>query len=143
MTEAVRREITVPLDVDRAFALFTEGIGSWWPLDRFGVFGDGSVAVENGRIVERSGEREAVWGMVTHAEAPAELDFTWHPGYEEARATSVNVRFAANEGGTLVTLVHDGWHVLEQPDATAADYDAGWPLVLAELRNAALGAIAP
>jgi hypothetical protein len=40
------------------------------------------------------------------------------------------VAFKAVEGGTELRLVHSGWEGAEDPEATRADYEAGWPGVL-------------
>ncbi len=135
----IRREILVAAPADRAFELFTGRIGDWWPLARFGVFGDGTVAFEgstpgNREIVERSGDRVSVWAQVTEWNPPGALGFTWHPGTDPARATSVRVTFSAEGEQTLVTVEHSGWDVLADPELAAAaanEYGQGWPGVLA------------
>ena len=62
MTAPVRREALVNAAPQRTFDLFVGHINAWWPLERFGVFGDGTVHFERDLLVERSGERESVWG---------------------------------------------------------------------------------
>jgi hypothetical protein len=131
MTAPVRREILVDAAPARAFELFTEHLGAWWPLERHGVFHDGTVALEDQRIVERSGALEAVWGTVTVWSPPDELGFTWHPGYSADEATNIRVTFTALDDQTLVTLVHSGWERMAGPDSAAEEYGNGWPLVLA------------
>jgi uncharacterized protein YndB with AHSA1/START domain len=43
----------------------------------------------------------------------------------------VEVTFASDGDGTLVTLVHSGWERLtEERRAGRVDYDNGWPRVL-------------
>jgi hypothetical protein len=131
MTEIppVRREVVVDAGPLTAFTVFTDEIGSWWPMTDFSVHGDGVVRFEDGRIVETSAAGEtAVWGTVLRWEAPDLLEFTWHPGTAPDRATTVTVAFAAAGAGTLVTLVHRGW---ERRGAEARDgYEQGWPVVL-------------
>jgi len=128
----IRREVLVPGAPEVAFAVFAEQIGAWWPLAELGVFHDGTVAFAEGRIVEYSAAgEESVWGTVTAWEPPSALAFTWHPGSDPAVASRVAVAFSATEGGTLVTLVHDGWESFADPSAARAEYDRGWPRVLA------------
>lgn len=131
MSAPLRREVLVSISPDRAFALFTDRIGDWWPLSRHGVFGDGTVAFEDGRIVERSKGRESVWGEVTTWEPPGALAFTWHPGYGSEHATHVLVTFEASGERTLVTLAHTGWERMTDPEAARQEYGNGWPGVLA------------
>jgi len=44
----------------------------------------------------------------------------------------VRVTFEADDDRTLVTLVHDGWERLAEPDAARASYDEGWAFVLSK-----------
>ncbi len=134
----VRREVLVTAAPERAFELFTGRIGAWWPLARFSVFEqDNDVVFEDGHIIERATDgRESVWGTVTEWDPPAALGFTWHPGYGEEHATDVRFTFEASEPGsssaqTRVTVVHTGWERMTDPFARAAEYENGWPGVLA------------
>jgi uncharacterized protein YndB with AHSA1/START domain/uncharacterized protein YciI len=130
----VRREVRVVCDADTAFELFTAHVGAWWPLGTHSVFGSrGSVAFEDGVLVERRGSDTAVWGTVLRWERPTGFAMTWHPGQGPERATEVSVEFTPDGDGTLVTLTHSGWERLADPEAARADYDRGWPLVLARL----------
>ena len=140
-TEAITKETRVELVPEKAFAVFIERIGEWWPVDRYSVFGaDATVAFEGDRIVERSprGE-ETFWGEVLDFEVAARVRFTWHPGRaDDAEPTEVEVTFTADGDGTLVTLVHSGWEQLgNERLAGRADYDIGWPLVLARYARVA------
>ncbi|NYJ07404.1 SRPBCC domain-containing protein [Petropleomorpha daqingensis] len=129
----VRRQVVVGAPPERAFALFTERIGEWWPLGAgHSVFGEGgTVAFEGGELVERSGDRVAVWGKVLTWEPPGTLELTWHPGRAAEITTRVRVTFEPDDERTLVTLEHDGWERLAEPQAARDDYDEGWPVVLA------------
>jgi uncharacterized protein YndB with AHSA1/START domain len=138
-TKPITKEVRVAATPETAFAVFTERIGEWWPLERYSVFeGDTTVAFEGTRIVERLGDRETVWGEVLEMEVAARVRFTWHPGRpDDEEPTEVEVTFSADGDETLVTLVHSGWErVDEERRAGRVDYDKGWPLVLA--RYAAL-----
>ena len=132
-TEAITKEIHVEAAPETAFKVFTERIGEWWPLEQYSVLGgETSVAFEGDRIVERLGDHESVWGEVLAFELAAHVRFTWHPGRpSEEDPTEVDVTFAADGDGTLVTLVHGGWErVAEERRAGRVDYDNGWPGVL-------------
>jgi uncharacterized protein YndB with AHSA1/START domain len=134
----VRREVVVAGDPALAFRVFTEQLGSWWPLARHSVHGaTSSVGFEDDEIVEvaATGER-CVWGTVTVREPGRRIAFTWHPGHDADRAGRVTVTFSPREDGTLVTLVHEGWEVYADPAAARAEYDTGWPVVLSRLQTA-------
>jgi uncharacterized protein YndB with AHSA1/START domain len=130
MIAPIRREIVVPTTRDRAFALFVDNIGEWWPLHDHGVFGDGTVAFEGDLLVERSGERESVWAEVVEWEPPRALALDWHPGGTPELATFVRVSFERDGSATRVTLVHSRWERLADGPALARDYDTGWIGVL-------------
>jgi Activator of Hsp90 ATPase homolog 1-like protein len=128
----IRREITVSTTAERAFDLFTAGIGNWWPLAGFSVFGDGDgvVAFEDGELVERSGDRRSVWAEVTHWEPPHSFALSWHAGSSVEQATDVRVTFTAVGDKTRVRIEHDGWHRRPEPEAAAREYGHGWPVIL-------------
>ena len=131
----IRREILVDANPDRAFVVFTEQIGRWWPVAEHSVHGEGStVMFDSNQIVEiaRGGQR-TVWGTVTGWRPGERVAFTWHPSADADHASHVTVSFAAADKQTLVTLVHEGWEVFADPAAARAEYDEGWPVVLAGL----------
>lgn len=137
----IRRQIRVAADQQTAFDVFTNGIGRWWPVAEFSVFGaDATVALQDGRLVEQAADgRRAEWGQVTAWEPPTELAVTWHPGAAPERASQVRITFApeASGTGTLVTIEHSGWERFADPAAARAEYDHGWPEVLDRFRAAA------
>jgi uncharacterized protein YndB with AHSA1/START domain len=141
----VRSAVTVKLPRDQAFALFTERIGSWWPLMRHSVYEADAVGVTleprvGGRLYESAADGSTSdWGAVTVWDPVERVAMTWHPGYGPELATLVEVTFTdAADGGTLVQLRHTGFevHGVEAGDA-AATYRAGWPGVLELFAKAA------
>jgi uncharacterized protein YndB with AHSA1/START domain/uncharacterized protein YciI len=128
----IRREVRVDADPATAFEVFTSGIGQWWPLDSYSVYGSGgSVNFVNGELIERSATGEvAAWGTVTKWDPPSVLAFTWHPGSDEHRASRVEVTFTPLDSQTLIILEHAGWEVFDDPEGARDEYDHGWPRVL-------------
>jgi uncharacterized protein YndB with AHSA1/START domain len=151
--EPVRVSTTVPLAPERAFALFTEGIGTWWPLERHSVGAQAGKAAagavleggHGGEVYEVSdgGEHEP-WGRVLVWDPPARLALTWHPGSDERVATEYEVRFTAVAQGARVDIEHGGW---EARGGEAAEirrsYSEEWPGVLEAYAKAARQAGAP
>jgi uncharacterized protein YndB with AHSA1/START domain len=147
--EAVRKTVTVACSVERAFEIFTDGIGSWWPLPTHSVDGERSRGVSfepgpDGRLVERlENGSESVWGYVLAWEPPHRLVFSWHPGIDCARtqvheATQVEVRFAADGDQTRVELEHRAWERLgERAREARESYETGWAPVLQRFVEAA------
>lgn len=135
MTELppVRREILVPADPQTAYRVFTEDIGSWWPLDGFSVYGErASVSFVGDRIVETApGQPDTLWGTVIASDPAHSLSFSWHPGAPPEKGGTVSVTFTAQGAQTLVRLEHAGWEHYSDPSAARVEYDQGWPVVLA------------
>jgi len=110
----IHKTIDVKCNVEISFALFTAGIGKWWPLKEGFSFGGeraDQIHLEcrhGGRFFERFADGEELQiGTVTAYEPPARIVFTWQqPGWP--RPTEVEVRFSAEGAGTRVTLEHRG-----------------------------------
>jgi uncharacterized protein YciI len=129
MTAPIRREVIVKTNPERAFALFTDEIGEWWPVQTHSVWA-GSVAFEGDALVERTADDETIWAEVLEWNPPLTFTMTWHPGSDPAEATQVRVDFTAHDDGTLVTLTHTGWENRSDGDAAASEYSEGWVHVL-------------
>jgi uncharacterized protein YndB with AHSA1/START domain len=151
--ERIRRTITVKLPPDDAFRLFTDGLDTWWPLDRLSIAIDVEgrktervvfEGVEGGRIYEvMSDGTEADWGKVRAWEPGRRLVMAWKPNTTNNPSTEVEVTFVADEGGgTRVDLEHRMWELLG-PDLgreARAQYASGWPLVFERFGRAGNGA---
>ena len=138
MTEPapILREVVVAAPPATAFALFTAHVGSWWPLANHSVFGAaGTVAFEGDELVERLGGQRSVWAEVTGFDPPNSLRLSWHAGHDANHATELTVRFTDQQGETLVSLEHRGWHRLADPATARTEYDQGWPVVLEVFRQ--------
>ncbi|HEX5831241.1 MAG TPA: SRPBCC family protein [Gemmatimonadaceae bacterium] len=148
----VRVEVSVKAPIERAFQVFTERAGSWWP--RAYHLG-GSVLTQlviephvGGRWYETSADGGSCdWGRVLAWEAPHRVVLSWQigvgfvPNADPARASRVEVRFVeSSPGRTTVTLVHseferhgEGWESMR--DGVA--HDGGWPGILATYADVA------
>lgn len=130
------REVSVRTDQDQAFAAFTDRIDAWWPKSTHSVYGVGAtVAVEDGKVVERLGDQEAVWGEILDWDPPRGFRMTWHPGHDPDEATEVSVAFVPEGEDVRVRLTHTGW---ERRSAEAREsYVDGWAHVLGEFAQGA------
>jgi uncharacterized protein YndB with AHSA1/START domain/uncharacterized protein YciI len=114
----VRHQMVVNASVERAFRLFTEGFGTWWPKSHT----ISPVPVEQAIIEPRASGRcydrgtdgsECDWGRVLAWEPPTRLvlawqvDGTWSYEPDVEHASRVTVTFAPDGDRTRVTLVHD------------------------------------
>ncbi|GAA3834924.1 hypothetical protein KACC15558_13560 [Brevibacterium ammoniilyticum] len=141
----IHREIVVHADPATAFAVFTERIGAWWPLDSLSISGTGAtVAFVDGVLVETAPDgTTSPWGEVTEWVPPKRLAINWHPGHDPEQASQVSVEFTAVGDQTLVVLEHAGWERFADAVAARQEYDAGWPKVLSRYQAAVGGTIAP
>lgn len=134
----IHREILVNAVPERAFAVFTEDIGLWWPVGDHSVHGEGAtVAFADGAIVETSASGvRSTWGEITRWEPGVALAMTWHPGKDHTDASSVTITFTPLGAQTLVVLEHSGWERFADPIEAREEYGHGWPTVLARYGSA-------
>lgn len=140
----VRREITVAVPRARAFEVFCDQMGSWWPLEGKSI---GTVKAETAVLEPRAGGRwfergvdgsECDWGRVVAYEPPERLVLDWQIGadwrYDADLHTEVEVRFLPEGDGTRVVLVHRDLAAFgDQAGQMAAIFDSpdGWAGILA------------
>jgi uncharacterized protein YndB with AHSA1/START domain len=145
MANAVRHSVTVPIDPERAFRLFTEEIGTWWPKDSHsltdGPFTEVFETREGGRWYELAEDGgECTVGTMVVWEPPARFVMAWQltPKWEFEpdidRATQVEVTFEPEAGGgTRVTLEHRGFETYGEPGNEMREQvggEGGWPALM-------------
>ncbi|WP_125616757.1 SRPBCC domain-containing protein [Specibacter cremeus] len=125
-------KVLVPVGPEYAFDGFTDGIHLWWPMTTSGAFGDGSHAgFDDRQLVEEAPDgRAQLWAEVRSWTPPSSLVLDWQLGDSPLTPTTVAVTFDPIEGGTLVTLIHDGWAPGDLGREQYAKH-CDWPLILA------------
>lgn len=142
----IEETVTVGVPPDRAFALFTEGFGEWWPEEYTYSGPDGLQTIALGATpgdfcYELGPEGFHVdWGRMVAIEPGRRIVFLWQIGPDSApqpdphQASQVEVAFAPDgEDGTVVRLTHAGF---ERHGEGSAEYrremasEDGWPLIL-------------
>jgi uncharacterized protein YndB with AHSA1/START domain len=123
---------------ERAFALFTEHAGQWWPAERRHLKQDASSTIRieaSGRFFERSNDgSEVELGVARTFEPARRLVLDWYPGTGPANPTQVEVRFEAIDSGTRVTVTHGAGDAgAELFGRNAPGYSRSWDLVLTAL----------
>ena len=128
MDTAVRTEVVVEAPIERAFSVFTEGIGSWWRPDHHILEGELAEMVfearVGGHVLDRGADgSECRWARVLAYEPPKrvviswDINTQWQLETDHERTSEVEVRFVP-EGAdrTRVTLEHrnldrhgEGW----------------------------------
>jgi len=141
----VKRTLHVEVPVERAFRVFTERMGSWWPASHH----IGKVPFKDILIDKKAGGRwyeinaegaECVWGTVLEWLPPRKVVLSWHlqPDWsfnpDLARASEVALEFIA-EGpeSTRVEFEHhhlerhgEGWQKMREQVGS----EGGWPMIL-------------
>lgn len=137
-------QVTVAAPIERAFAVFTESIDSWWPHDyHIGQAAVAEVTLEprvGGRWYERGVDgSECDWGTVLVWDPPVRVVFTWQINGawqfdpDPARASEIEVTFSAlGPAQTLVELEHRHLDRLDGGQAIRDGIDGGggWALLL-------------
>ena len=145
---AVRRSVTVKAPIEKAFAVFTESFGTWWPADyHVNPNGYETAFIEprvGGRWFERAPDgSEYDWGRVLAWDPPRRILLTWQLNgdyvFEPDHSSEVEVTFTAVEGGrTQVALVHSKFESLTGSETVAATVggDRGWNTLLSRYEAA-------
>ena len=115
-------KVSMAVDVspDDAFRIFTEEIDQWWRRGfKYRVSGKGRGILHleprvGGRLFESietdRGTHVVESGTVLAWDPPSRLVFEWRAvNFAPGERTEVEVTFAPNGDGTLVTVVHRGW----------------------------------
>jgi len=140
--DPVTKTREIPLPVEEAFKLFTQGLDTWWPLETYAIGpserGEAPVAVRfedrvGGRVVEiLSDGTEHSWADVIAWNPPERFVLAWHPNLEPTAASILEVRFTSSGGGSTLYLEHRGWEEFgERGLAIRNEYGPGWDRVLA------------
>ncbi|MCC7196427.1 MAG: SRPBCC domain-containing protein [Gemmatimonadaceae bacterium] len=130
--------------VARAFDLFTNRAGEWWPSQLRHTGDEASLIVMSatGRFFERGSDgREVELGIVCVWEPPERLVLDWYPGTGVEHPTRVEVRFVSEgAASTRIEIRHDATAASEALfPSRAPRYEAAWSRVLDAL-TAATGA---
>jgi hypothetical protein len=117
MSAPLRLSFDVDCSAEHAFAVWTAGMGTWWPRDHT-LSGQAETVVLQGNVGGRIFERgpdgtEHDWGEVTVWAPPSRLVYLWHLGRDRSDATEVEISFVPQgPSGTRVEIEHRGWERL-------------------------------
>ncbi len=152
-TLLVRKSIHVAASPERAFRVFTEQLGSWWPLATHHI---GKVDAKDAVIEPRVGGRffergvdgsECLWGHVLAWDPPRRVILSWELNADWAHDPSieceVEVTFLAEGDGTRVELEHRGFESYGEKAEEirkSVDSPGGWTGILAEYAKRAVAA---
>ena len=131
---------TVSGPVDRAFAVFADRTGDWWPRDYSWAKDNLDTMVIEARMRGRCFERSkdgavAIWGTVLACSRPEHLVIAWQirpdrsPEPEEGMASRVDIRFVGRDGKTDVVLFvfrEEYYHQMRKPTESNREKFAEW-----------------
>lgn len=149
----VRKTVTVNAPQEHAFRVFTEGMGTWWPMDSHHTGDQPAVDVvveprAGGRWYELAADgSEDQWGRVLAWDPSDRVVLAWHLSMsfefdpEPDRATEVEVRFIPEgPSRTRVKLEHrqlERFGDKSEDMRAVFDGPGGWGQVLAHFEEAA------
>ena len=137
----IRKTVLLACGPEKAFDLFVNRAGEWWPVDRRHTKDPASaIRLErSGRFFERATDgREVELGIVRLFDAPRRLILDWYPGTGPQQPTAVEITFEAESDGTRVTVEHrEGPQSTDVYPLRAPAYEKSWTLVFAAWEGAA------
>jgi uncharacterized protein YndB with AHSA1/START domain len=142
---SVQSSIVVKAPVERAFAVFTDGIGTWWPPEHHILQAELAEMVfeprAGGHVYDRGADgSECRWARVLAYEPPLrfviswDINLQWQLEPDPARTSEIEVRFVPEgPNRTRVELEHrnldrhgDGWEQMRN----AVGAPDGWEMGL-------------
>lgn len=140
----VRASVVVEAPVERAFSVYTEGIGEWWNPDQHILRAPLAEMVfeprVGGHIIDRGTDgSESRWATILAYEPPRLVAFSWNIALDwtietdRARTSEVEVRFTAQgPQRTLVELEHrhidrhgEGWERMREAVGSPGGWSGG------------------
>lgn len=147
--------LVVTAPPERAYAVFKDSFGAWWPADYTysGAGGLHSISLGHGTgdLCTEIGPHgfRVDWGRMLNVEPPRRLRFLWQiagdrtPQPDPAASSEVEVLFETAPVGTTVRLIHSRFERYGESGASYRDEMAseyGWPLIMARFaEHAAAG----
>jgi uncharacterized protein YndB with AHSA1/START domain/uncharacterized protein YciI len=135
--------VTIAAPPERVFRAITEPgeIVRWWGSDELYRTTNHTADLRPGGAWRSEGKGSdgtpfSVEGEFTVVEPPHRLSMTWRPAWDGGNVTTVSYLLEPTEGGTRLTLRHEGFGTRE---SACRDHGTGWPRVLGWL-GAYLGA---
>jgi len=152
---SVQTSIVVEAPIDRAFAVFTEDIGSWWPPDHHILQGELAEMVfearPGGYVYDRGTDGSVCrWARVLAYEPPDRVVFSWDISLawqiesDPTKTSEVEVRFVSEAPArTRVVLEHrnldhhgDGWEQMRDAVGSSEGWTVGMQRFAARLQAA-------
>ena len=150
MLDPLISTIEVPCSQEKAFSIFVEQMGSWWPLDKRSMSMHAGATAKSlrveaklgGQIVE-TGHDDTLhhWGTITTYDPHALVSMDFHMGLPPENASLVEVRFTAlGKERTQVELTQSNWEAFgDMAEMMRRGYGSGWVIIFEEAYGKACG----
>ncbi len=150
MLDPIDFTIEVPCGQEKAFAVFVNEMGSWWPLDKRSMSMHSGKPAKSLRIEAKQGGRiveighddtEHLWGTIKSYDPHDSISMDFHMGLPPENASLVEVRFSAlgNER-TQVELTHSNWEAFgDMAEMMRGGYGSGWVIIFEQAYKSACG----
>jgi uncharacterized protein YndB with AHSA1/START domain len=141
---AVRSSIVVDAPIERAFSVFTDGIGSWWPPEHHVLQAELAEMVfeprQGGYVYDRGVDgSECRWARVLVYQPPGRVVISWDvsPQWQvesnPERTSEVEIRFVSEGSArTRVELEHrnldrhgEGWQQMRDAVGSSGGWEVG------------------
>ena len=152
MLDPIIKTIDVPCGQEKAFAVFVNEMGSWWPLDKRSMslmHSDGkpakSLSIEakqGGKIVEIGhDDTEYLWGTIRSYDPNDSVSMDFHMGLPPENASLVEVRFTALDNErTRVELTQSNFEAFgDMAEMMRGGYGSGWVIIFEQGYKSACG----
>ncbi len=151
MLDPIIKTIEVQCSQEKAFGVFVNEMGSWWPLDKRSMsMQSGGKPAKSLRIEPRQGgkiveighdDTEHLWGTIKSYDPHDSLSMDFHMGLPAENASLVEVRFTALEGErTRVELTQSNWEAFgDMAEMMRGGYGSGWVIIFEQAYKSACG----
>ena len=150
MLDPIVKTIEVPCSQERAFRVFVNDMGSWWPLDKRSVSMISGKPAKSLRIEPKLGgkiveighdDTEHLWGTIKSYAPPDALSMDFHIGMPPENASLVELRFTALDSDrTRVELTQSNWEAFgDMAEMMRGGYGSGWEIIFDQAYKLACG----
>lgn len=150
MLEPIVKTIEVPCSQEKAFKVFVNEMGTWWPLDKRSMSMKSGKPAKSLRIEPKQGgkiveighdDTEHLWGTIKSYDPYDSITLNFHMGLPAENASLVEVRFTAlQQERTRVELTQSNWEAFgDMAEMLRGFYGSGWVVIFERSFKSACG----
>ena len=150
MLEPIVKTIEVPCSQEKAFKVFVNEMGTWWPLDKRSMSMKSGKPAKSLRIEPKQGgkiveighdDTEHLWGTIKSYDPYNSITLDFHMGLPAENASLVEVRFTAlQQERTRVELTQSNWEAFgDMAEMLRGFYGSGWVVIFERAFKSACG----